>query len=293
MRAIAIALILISASRSAIPAEPSLRPPLRIDVVQLRLIEHSEVSALEEGALHEMAVREGDLVKEDALLARLEDSESRLARDRAEIEYRIATENAQNDVRVRLAEKSLEVARAELKRAEESRQKYSGSVSDTELDRLRLLVDRGELEYEQAQLDQKTAGLNCELKKNDLDLAQHRVERREIVAPLTGVVVQINLRKGEWVRPGESVMRLVRMDRLRAEGFLESADLTDDPTGRPVTLVVDLPGQTDGEFTGTIQFVSPEVNPVNGQVRFWAQIDNKNGRLRPGMEASLVIRPSE
>ena len=36
-------------------------------------------------------------------------------------------------------------------------------------------------------------------------------------------------------------------------------------------------------------FVSPEVNPVNGQVRVWADVDNKQLTLRPGLRGHLAI----
>jgi macrolide-specific efflux system membrane fusion protein len=40
---------------------------------------------------------------------------------------------------------------------------------------------------------------------------------------------------------------------------------------------------------GTIVFVSPEVDPITGQVRVWAEIDNREGKLRPGQPARMVI----
>ena len=46
------------------------------------------------------------------------------------------------------------------------------------------------------------------------------VKRRKIFAELSGIVVEVNRHPGEWVEPSETVFRLLRMDRLRAEGFL-------------------------------------------------------------------------
>jgi multidrug efflux pump subunit AcrA (membrane-fusion protein) len=42
-------------------------------------------------------------------------------------------------------------------------------------------------------------------------------------------------------------------------------------------------------FAGKIVFVSPEVDPITGQVRIWAEIDNRDGRLRPGQPAQMVV----
>jgi multidrug efflux pump subunit AcrA (membrane-fusion protein) len=38
-------------------------------------------------------------------------------------------------------------------------------------------------------------------------------------------------------------------------------------------------------------FVSPEVDPVNGQVRVLAEVDNPDGVLRPGLRATMTIGP--
>ena len=130
------------------------------------------------------------------------------------------------------------------------------------------------------------------MKRNALDTAKYNLSRCEIHSPLVGVVVQIKKRRGEWVQPGDVVMRIVRTDRLRVEAFLNSHDVGGDLLGRPVILSVDLPGQTHSQFRGSIVYVSPEVNPVNGQFRVWAQIDNRDGRLRPGLQGSMTIEPS-
>jgi len=38
-----------------------------------------------------------------------------------------------------------------------------------------------------------------------------------------------------------------------------------------------------------VTFVHSEVNPVNGQLDFWAEIENSDHRLRPGLRGSLKI----
>ena len=43
------------------------------------------------------------------------------------------------------------------------------------------------------------------------------------------------------------------------------------------------------EVTGKVTFVSPEVDPVNHQVRVWAEVDNTELVLRPGLAAEMTI----
>jgi len=84
---------------------------------------------------------------------------------------------------------------------------------------------------------------------------------------------------------------VLRVDRLRVEGLVLAKELTGDLVGRRVTLTVDLPGRPAAEFEGAMVFVSPEVNPVNSQVRVWAEVDNKKLLLRPGLRGNLTIHP--
>jgi macrolide-specific efflux system membrane fusion protein len=91
------------------------------------------------------------------------------------------------------------------------------------------------------------------------------------------------------VEPGEDVARIVRIDRLRAEGFSDARKTRSDWVERPVTIHVQL-GSTEPEaFSGKIVFVSPEIDPVNGQIAIWAEIDNPDLLLRPGLRGTMTI----
>ena len=233
----------------------------------IRLVEQADAPARETGALAVMNVAEGQLVEAGALVARIEDNEAKLALERAQIELDAARRNAENDINIRFAKKSVEVAKAELQRCLDSIKKSPGSVSDSEMDRLRLLVEKGTLEVEQAQRDFALAASSRQIKENEYKVAQEKLERHRIAAPIAGVVVRAYQSRGEWVKPGEAVVRILRLDRLRAEGFLKARDLPPDLQGRAVHLAVDLPNDPGHEFPGKVTFVDPEVDPVNAQVR--------------------------
>jgi macrolide-specific efflux system membrane fusion protein len=266
---------------------------IHVDSVVVTLIEQVEVSAREAGPLVSVDVKEGQLVTEGTLLARLDDTEATLARNKAQLELDIAKKQATSDVKTRYAKKSLEVATAEEQRGLESVGKFSKSVSQSELDQLRLTKERAALELEQAKEDQQIAALTAKLKENEVATATFNIERRRVLSPLSGVVVQVKRHKGEWVQLGDSIIRILRIDRLRAEAFLNAHEVGGDLVGRPVRLSVDLPGASHTEFRGKVVFVSPEVNPVNGQFRVWAEVENRDQLLRPGLQGSMVILPAE
>ncbi|MDD4268129.1 MAG: efflux RND transporter periplasmic adaptor subunit [Pirellulales bacterium] len=282
-------LIALAAARLAEPAAAS--EPIRIDAVLLQLIEQVDVPARDPGVIQSLAAKEGALVAAGDPLVQLDDAEARQEVERARLESEIAEAQAKNDVDVRYAKKSLEVAEAELRRAQESVNEYPKSISQTELDHLRLTAERARLSIEQAQHELHLAALTAQLKGNALRTAEQRLARLTLRSPINGLVAQVYRRPGEWVESGQQVARILRIDRLRAEGFLSAALLAQAVQGAAVELIVD-PGAGEAQsHPATLAYVSPEIDPVNGQARVWAEVENPDMRLKPGQRAAMVILP--
>lgn len=261
---------------------------IRIEDAVLKLIEEVELPAKEAGPLAELSTREGDTVEMGRRLAAVEDAEAGVAVTKAESELAVARAKAENDVAVRLARKAHEVAAAEHRRALESVDKFQKSVSLTELDQLRLTTEKALLAIEQAELDQAVARLGMRQKEAELETARLKLQRHRLLAPFAGMVAEIRSARGEWVNPGDTVLRLVRLDRLRIEGFVPARQLG-ARQGQSVAVFVDVPGRGRTRLGATLTFVSPEVNPVNGQVLIWAEVDNQELLLKPGQTATLEI----
>jgi multidrug efflux pump subunit AcrA (membrane-fusion protein) len=257
--------------------------------VVVNLIAEVEVAAEEAGPLVELAVTEGSRVKAGDRLGRLDDRDAALQLQRAEIALRHAREQAQSKVKLLQAEESLKVAQLELDRATSANQDLARVVSETQMTKLKLEVRRAELGVQQAGEDRSAAALAVEAASNELAMAQRAVQRRQFLAPLDGIVVEVRRRVGEWLEPGKVVVRLVRDDRLRGVGFVKIEQIALPVEGQPATLFVELIGATSSAFTGRVTFVSPEANPINRQVRVVAEFDNPDGRLRAGLPAKMSI----
>ena len=262
---------------------------IQVSSVLVKLLEQVDVPARDAGVLDEVKVHEGQMVVAGAALAQIEDADAKLEKRRAELELIAARKQADSDIKVRYAKKTLEVAESELRRAVDSEKRLPKSVSQSELEQLRLEVQRTALEIEDAQLELELAQTARELKENDLAIAELTIKQRRVVAPLAGFVAEISKHHGEWVQPGQTVLRILRLDRLRAEGLVNAQVVRGDLNGRRVKLTVHVNDQPPAEFTGKVVFVSPEIDPVNGQVRIWAEIENVALELRPGLHGSMVI----
>ncbi len=280
------ALVLCCAAAGAVAEE------IEVSSVLIKLSEQVDVPAREAGVLEEVAVREGQLVERGALVAQIDDAAPQFDKRKAELELLGAAKLADSDVKVRFSRKSAEVADAELRRALESTKRLSESVSASELDQLKLLAEKASLEIEQAQLEFELAQTTRSLKENDVQMAEHGIAQRRVTAPLAGFVAQVHRHQGEWVQPGQTILRMLRLDRLRAEGLVSAQAVSSELNGRPVRLTVKQ-GDQAAEYDGRIVFVSPEIDPVNGQVRVWAEIDNTDLKLRPGLHGSMTIRAAD
>jgi RND family efflux transporter MFP subunit len=253
----------------------------------LKLVEEVDVPAREAGVLKALNVREGQAVDQGFLLGQIDDAEARIAVEKVKLELLIAKIRAENDINVRFGKKSLEVAKAELERSLTSIKRFPKSVSESEMDRLRLLVEKSTLEVEQAEHDFAVAGFSRHVKANELQAAEQKAANHRIIAPIQGVVVQIQRRPGEWVKPGDTLLRILRLDRLRAEGYVKARYLGTVAKGRDVQLTVELPQGGEAKRAGKIVFLDPQIEPVNAQLRVWAEFNNPDMQLLPGMRARM------
>lgn len=254
-----------------------------------------DIPARETGVLASIKVKPGVTVKAGDSLADLDATEAELALVRATIDLSIAKEAAENDVDVLAAKKSRDVSEAELKRSLEAVERVVKAVSQTELDRLQLTVERAVLAIRQAELAQRTAGLTLKLSENDVAKAARVLDRHRMISTLTGIVDQVNRQEGEWVKPGDPVFRILQLDRLRCEGFVNASLLEGNMEGRSVRIKVYLDEdlKKSVQVNGTLVFVGSEINSIKGDVRVRAEFDNPKLNIRPGMNAEMEILPRE
>ena len=331
-----------------------------VQAMTTALIRQAEIPARDSGILRQTPVNPGDQVIEGQILAQLDDElqqsalkaaelnlqiakwnadntlplevataqvrEAELKKSRLEIAARITEDLAKSDVAVRLSQKTRETAQFELDRARKSREAFSGSVSNAELNRLQVLFDQRTLEIEkaeedrsiaslkpaadkaaveeQAQMvqrshlvvaekerDQRISGTNLEVARNELELARLQLKRRQLTAPFASTVVAVNRQPGEWVEPGSTVIRVIQTDRLRVEGFVTADQAMHLKKGMTTTIL--FPDSSLEPISGDITFVSPEIDPVNQQVRIRAEFDNADGIVRPGLVATMHIPMSQ
>lgn len=123
-----------------------------------------------------------------------------------------------------------------------------------------------------------------------LEQAQLNREYAEIRAPFAGEVSVIGIDLGDTVSPGAPVaIRIVDMDRLYVDVYINEAVIAQVEPGLPVTLIADaLPGRP---FSGTVTYVAPTATDRQGVTSYQVQIEigDPPEQLRVGMSVVVTI----
>jgi HlyD family secretion protein len=213
------------------------------------------LSAQRTGRVVALPVREGDLVKAGALIARLDLSE----------------ESFQSESVLAQSKATYDEAEKNLKRIEDLFNK--GMLAQQDLDTARRVYEVARSQYHAATSD---AGV-----KRDYSV---------IRAPFSGVIAKKFTEVGELLLPGKQIALLVNPDRIYVLATIDEVDVGRLKPGQPVMITVDaFPGET---FQGAVRRISPIVSGGKLETRtadVWIYFTKKDPRLKPGMSADVEI----
>lgn len=109
-------------------------------------------------------------------------------------------------------------------------------------------------------------------------------------APLAGIVDRLDIDRGEYVDPGRVLLRLVRIDQLKAVTEIPEKDVPFLQVGQEVKIVpariLSGPGQA---LSGRIVHIAYSADDATRTYRTTIMIDNSSGKLRPGMIVRAVL----
>ncbi len=279
---------------AGLPASVTLEDPCLVSLIDEAQVP-AQVTAIEGGALLKLHVTLDQIVKQGDLLGQLDDRSAEIRQNAAKARLAVAHEKAENDIGVRYSRAAFEVAKAEYHVAEVANQTMPKVVPPVEVKRLWLTAKRSELEIEQAEMQERIDTLELEVSEAELDLADDNLRRYKILSPMEGeaIVRELYRHEGEWLKPGDPVLHLIRIDKLRIEGFLNVARFDrHEVRNRPVTVTVELARDQKATFQGRVTSVDPVVQ-AGGEYSVWAEVQNTQIHdewvLMPGMTVTMAI----
>src|SRR5512135_3607233 len=264
----------------AIAGEGAPAPP---GVIPLRrcTIEYSRstlVGSNQYGLIQECLVRPGDRVKGGQVLGRLFDQDAL-----AELESRTAALGS-SETTIHEGEATLEVERTKLRREGALHNRNALSIQDFQLQQL--AVKTAELRLQAAIQGRRMA-------EAQLHVAKAMVAAREIVSPHDGIIVEIYKNVGEASTLGIPIYKVVAIDRMRVTGYLDVGDAWRVRQGQAARITPELEGgdlPIEREvFEGKITFVDSEIDPKTRTCRIFAEVENRGGLLRSGLECRMEI----
>ena len=251
------------------------------------------VPAKAEGTLMELRFEEGDTINQGDVIAIIDDTAAALALELKKAEEKEAMLNAANEVNLKDAINSEELATAEAKAYQELRDQ--GAIPFWEMEKKRLEAERARLRIDLAVMQKKIAEVQMIAKRSEREIADFELTRRQVTAPATGFVEARIAQLGEWVQPGSPIATVIQMDRLRVEGDVDGLHPIRVVRGMPVQVRIHTGSNKPIEISGKLDYVSMEMD-LNHRYRVWVEVENKkvgnDWVIKPGMQADIVIKPA-
>ena len=106
-------------------------------------------------------------------------------------------------------------------------------------------------------------------------------------APQSGVVDNLNIREGFFIKPGTTLMSVGTLDDVWVEAEVFERQAAMVKVGLPVTMTLDyLPGQ---RWQGQVDYVYPALDPKTRTARVRLRFNNPDALLKPNMFAQVAI----
>jgi HlyD family secretion protein len=221
------------------------------------------------------ALPEGAVVKAGDPVISFDDTDLRKALSQAELNYRQAEVNL-------------------------DRAKATGTKAATDLETKKNLYDAKAISQEQyeaareavttATYATQTASLSVEQARLSLDQARRDLADSVLRAGFDAVVSRPMVAAGDFASANTVLASLVDLSKILFRAEVDEYDIGKLKPGMAVTVRV--PALQDASFRARIEGISPIAEVINNISVFKvsALVDNKEGNLRPGMSADVVVQ---
>lgn len=108
-----------------------------------------------------------------------------------------------------------------------------------------------------------------------------------VMATIKGVVVERKVAAGQVVQPSDVLFAVADLSRVWAVAQVPEQQVGQVKVGQSVT--IEVPALNNEKLQGKLIYVGQTVNPETRTVLVRTELDNKGGRLKPSMLASMLI----
>ncbi len=118
-----------------------------------------------------------------------------------------------------------------------------------------------------------------------LESAEAQLSYTRITSPIEGVVTDLPFYAGETPPSGQPIVTVMDLSRVIARTHISQSEAAELKVGDDANLI----GPGGAPIPAKITQVSPALDAANTTVEVWAEADNKDGLLRPGMSLRVEM----
>ena len=132
-------------------------------------------------------------------------------------------------------------------------------------------------------------GVSSDDLKKIADRPDQSLTRYEIVAPMSGTVIEKHITSGASVDEKEMIYRVADLQALWVIASVYEKDMARIQRGQPATITTK--AYPDRKFEGQITWISSTIDEKTRTLKVRIEVDNSQGLLKPGMfvRASVVV----
>jgi len=234
----------------------------------------STLSATVSGIIDEILKHEGDFVKKGDVILKLENELETLEVKRRRL-------ISESKLEVEAAKSQLETIKLDLEGTRHIYEKTQ-SISKDEL-------QKKELEFKLAEAELARLTVKENLEKIEYQIAKAQLYRRIITAPFDGVIIKHYIEIGEICNPQIPLVRIADIRQCRLITQIEGSISSNIKKGTKVKITIN---EIDKPLVcqGTIEFISPVVDPSSGLREVKALFNNPDGKIKPGLTGSILLK---
>lgn len=122
------------------------------------------------------------------------------------------------------------------------------------------------------------------------DVLKQRLKTGIVRSPISGVVDEKFMNRGEMSAPGSPIVNIIDVSRVKISAGVPEMYITKVKMGQSVRVTIDvLPGV---EFDGKISYIAPALQGTSRTFEVEIVISNRDKLLKPGMNANVLISES-
>jgi RND family efflux transporter MFP subunit len=230
-----------------------------------------EIRSSVEAVIESVKVRRGDLVTKGQVIVTLESGPERAA-------LALATQRAQSIGDIKVSEARVEITRKKWERAEELyKQKFVSTNAR----------DEAEADFRLASEELSRAREGQRLSELEAKRAAEVLALRTIRSPVTGVVVEVMRKPGEFgaITFKDPILKLAEIDPLHVEAILPASMYGKLKRGQRA--IVELEPGIGGRYETTIAVVDPVVDAASGTLGVRMLLPNKKNAIPAGVRCRV------